>query len=131
MPSNTDKQAPGPWHALAAEAALDLARASSGGLTKAEAGARLQAHGPNRLPEPPQRSAWLRFLFHFHNILIYVLLASAVVTAALGHVIDTLIILAVVLASVLFWDGVLIVGIGAALFALLESEKQMRLALTR
>jgi len=34
-------------------------------------------------------------------------------------------------APVPFWDGVLIVGIGVALFALLESEKQMRLALTR
>jgi magnesium-transporting ATPase (P-type) len=34
-------------------------------------------------------------------------------------------------AAVPFWDGVLIVGIGVALFALLESEKQMRLALTR
>jgi magnesium-transporting ATPase (P-type) len=99
VPSNSDKQAPGPWHSLAAEAALDLARASSGGLTQAEAGARLQAHGPNRLPEPPQRSAWLRFLLHFHNILIYVLLASAVVTAALGHVVDTLVILAVVLGN--------------------------------
>jgi len=29
------------------------------------------------------------------------------------------------------WDGVLIVGVGVALFALLESEKQIRLALTR
>jgi magnesium-transporting ATPase (P-type) len=33
--------------------------------------------------------------------------------------------------AVPFWDGVLIVGIGVALFALLESEKQIRLALTR
>jgi magnesium-transporting ATPase (P-type) len=84
---------------LAAEAALDLARTSLGGLTQAEADARLQAHGPNRLPEAAQRSAWLRFLLHFHNILIYVLLASAVVTAALGHVVDTLVILAVVLGN--------------------------------
>ena len=78
---------------------MGLARTSRGGLTQAEADARLQAHGPNRLPEPPQRSAWLRFLLHFHNILIYVLLASAVVTAALGHVVDTLVILAVVLGN--------------------------------
>src|SRR3990167_6011690 len=34
-----------------------------------------------------------------------------------------------VTASVPFWDGVLIVGVGVALFALLESEKQIRLAL--
>jgi len=97
--SKSDKQVPDPWHTLAAEAALDLAHTSSGGLTQVEADVRLQAHGPNRLPEPAQRSAWLRFLLHFHNILIYVLLASAVVTAALGHVVDTLVILAVVLGN--------------------------------
>ena len=99
MRSESKNQAPCPWHALASEAALDLARTSAGGLTQAEVDARLQAHGPNRLPEPPQRSAWLRFLLHFHNILIYVLLGSAVVTAALGHVVDTLVILAVVLGN--------------------------------
>jgi hypothetical protein len=27
----------------------------------------------------------LRFLLQFHNVLIYVLLASAAITAALGH----------------------------------------------
>jgi magnesium-transporting ATPase (P-type) len=39
------------------------------------------SHGPNRLPEPPRRSALLRFLLQFHNILIYVLLGAAVITA--------------------------------------------------
>ncbi|MEX1166292.1 MAG: cation-transporting P-type ATPase [Hydrogenophaga sp.] len=99
MQPNHDKQATGPWHALTAEAALDMARTTPNGLTQAEADARLEAHGPNRLPEPAQRSAWLRFLLHFHNILIYVLLASAVITAALGHVVDTVVILAVVLGN--------------------------------
>jgi magnesium-transporting ATPase (P-type) len=99
MQSSLDKLATDPWHALSTEAALHQAKTSSRGLTQAEADGRLQTHGPNRLPEAAQRSAWLRFLLHFHNILIYVLLASAVVTAALGHVVDTLVILAVVLGN--------------------------------
>jgi magnesium-transporting ATPase (P-type) len=33
--------------------------------------------------------------------------------------------------SIPFWDGVIIVGIGAALFAIIETEKQMRLAFRR
>ena len=41
----------------------------------------------------------LRFLAHFHNVLIYVLLASAAVTAALQHWIDTGVILAVVIVN--------------------------------
>jgi len=69
------------------------------GLSAEEAAARLRRHGPNRLPEAKRRSPVLRFLAHFHNVLIYVLLGSAVITAALGHVADTAVILAVVIAN--------------------------------
>lgn len=59
----------------------------------------LHSHGPNRLPEPPRRRALTRLLLQFHNILIYVLLGSAVITAAMSHLIDTLVILAVVIVN--------------------------------
>ena len=86
-------------HAMQAEACLRELDSSREGLSAADAEARLRVHGPNRLPEPPARSALLRFLGHFHNVLIYVLLASAVVTAALQHWVDTGVILAVVLVN--------------------------------
>ena len=41
----------------------------------------------------------MRFLLQFHNILIYVLLGSAVITMLLDHMVDTLVILAVVIAN--------------------------------
>jgi len=88
-----------PWHARTAEAVLAELKTSASGLGEAEARARLASYGPNRLPEPPRRSAFLRFLLQFHNVLIYVLLGSAVITAALGHAVDTAVILAVVLAN--------------------------------
>ncbi len=69
------------------------------GLSAEEAAARLGRHGPNRLPEAKRRSPVLRFLAHFHNMLIYVLLGSAVITAALGHAADTAVILAVVVVN--------------------------------
>ena len=74
-------------------------KSSPAGLTQAEAEARLAAFGPNRLAEPPRRSALMRLLLQFHNILIYVLLGSAAITALLGHVTDTAVILAVVVAN--------------------------------
>ncbi len=74
-------------------------QADSNGLSSEEAERRLETRGPNRLPEPARRSPLIRFLLHFHNILIYVLLGSAVITAVLGHVADTLVILAVVIAN--------------------------------
>ena len=87
------------FHALSTADVLAAVEASADGLTRDEVTRRLEVHGANRLPEPPRRSAFLRFLSHFHNLLIYVLLASAAVTAALGHWVDTGVILAVVLVN--------------------------------
>ena len=87
------------FHTLSADDALETLAAGRAGLDTAEAARRLDEHGPNRLPEPPKRSALLRFLSHFHNVLIYVLIASATVTAALQHWVDTGVILAVVIVN--------------------------------
>ncbi|MCA0939637.1 cation-transporting P-type ATPase [Salipiger pacificus] len=88
-----------PLHALSPEAALDRLETSASGLSTAEAAGRQARHGANLLPEPAQRTPALRFLRQFHNVLIYVLLGSAVVTAALHHWVDTGVILAVVLIN--------------------------------
>jgi magnesium-transporting ATPase (P-type) len=88
-----------PWHNQSKEAALAELQAAPAGLSHGEAKARLETYGHNRLPEAAKRSAFIRFLVQFHNILIYVLLGCAVVTAALGHWVDTLVILAVVVAN--------------------------------
>ncbi|MGB3688993.1 MAG: HAD-IC family P-type ATPase [Jannaschia helgolandensis] len=73
--------------------------ASRTGLSESEAIDRLQRHGPNRLPSSARRNPFLRFLAHFNNVLIYVLLAAAITTASLQHYIDTSVILAVVIAN--------------------------------
>lgn len=90
-----------PWHSLSIEEVLSKTESSPTGLTLEEAVERLKKYGPNRLPEPPKRSLLKRFFLHFHNILIYVLLAAAIVTALLDHMMDTLVILAVVIANAL------------------------------
>jgi calcium-translocating P-type ATPase len=87
------------WHSLAAEDVLCRIGSDPSGLSAAESAKRLADHGPNRLPEARQIPAFLRFLAHFHNVLIYVLLGAAAVTAALQHWVDTGVILAVVLAN--------------------------------
>ncbi|HQN64966.1 MAG TPA: HAD-IC family P-type ATPase [Methylophilus sp.] len=69
------------------------------GLNEAEATRRLTQYGHNSLPQQHAHPAWLRFLLQFHNVLIYVLLGSALVTALLGHIVDTAVIIAVVLAN--------------------------------
>lgn len=74
---------------------------STSGLTTAQADTALMQHGRNRL-RPPERSSVLRrFLSQFHNVLIYVLLASSIVTALIGHITDSLVILSVIAINAL------------------------------
>ncbi|QKS69970.1 cation-transporting P-type ATPase [Paenalkalicoccus suaedae] len=68
---------------------------ASSGLSQDEASSRLEKNGKNELPEAEKEPTWKKFLKHFHDVLIYVLLAAAVVTAILGHTVDTIVILAV------------------------------------
>jgi len=86
-------------HERSADEVLERLQAGVSGLTEAEAAARLEAVGPNRLPEPPRRGLAARFLAQFNNILIYVLLAAAAVTISLQHWVDTAVILAVTVVN--------------------------------
>ena len=74
---------------------------SERGLSSAEAEDRLRRYGPNRPRPPKRRGALVSFLLQFHNVLIYVLLASAAVTAAMQHWVDTAVILGVVIINAL------------------------------
>lgn len=99
LPPSTDARDT-PWHALSAGEALQrLQTDDRHGLAHAEVARRLARFGPNRLPAPPRRPAWLRLLQQFHNVLIYVMLAAATVTAALAHWIDTGVLLGAVIVN--------------------------------
>ncbi len=87
------------WHSIQSKQVLEQLESHSSGLSQQEAEARLANYGPNQLPQPARRSALMRFLLQFHNILIYVLIGAAVITALLGHWIDTGVILLVVLVN--------------------------------
>ncbi|MCI1898125.1 MAG: HAD-IC family P-type ATPase, partial [Enterobacter sp.] len=90
-----------PSYHQTAEQVLANMQSQANGLDRAEAQARLQQHGPNALPEKKGKPAWLRFLAHFNDVLIYVLLAAAVLTAVMGHWVDTLVILGVAVINAL------------------------------
>ncbi len=89
------------WHNLDVDTVLNKLNSSEEGLTDDEAKKRVDEYGLNKLPEPETRSALMRFLMHFHNVLIYVLLVAAVITALLDHWLDTWVILGVVVINAL------------------------------
>ena len=96
-----DPSAAPAWHAKSTKTVLEAFATTANGLTKEEACARLARYGPNRLPEAKRRGPLLRFLYQFHNVLIYVLMAAGVVTAVLGYWVDACVILGVVLVNAL------------------------------
>ncbi len=88
------------WHSTEVESVLDKLKTSADdGLTEEEVQKRLEEYGENKIPEKKKRSALMHFLLHFHNVLIYVLIAAAGVTALMEHWIDTFVILAVVILN--------------------------------
>lgn len=86
-------------HAQHSDHVLEALESSSHGLTSDEASKRLEETGPNSLPAAEKEGLIKRFFKHFHDLLIYVLIVAAVVTALLGHWIDTGVILAVVVIN--------------------------------
>ncbi|MCD7916299.1 MAG: cation-transporting P-type ATPase [Tannerellaceae bacterium] len=71
------------------------------GLTDEQIRERNAQFGENELPKKKKESTFIRFLKHFNDILIYVLLVAAVITAILGHYVDTIVIVLVAFINTL------------------------------
>ncbi len=100
MKENEEKKKKERWHSMDAEGVLKKIDVDPDeGLSSDEAKKRLEDYGPNELPKEKKRSPLMRFIKQFDNVLIYILLAAAVVTALMEHWIDTWVILAVVLIN--------------------------------
>jgi magnesium-transporting ATPase (P-type) len=87
------------WHDLSASDTLARLDAPREGLCANAIDERRARYGANRLPPPRPQPAWLRLLLQFHNVLIYVLLAATVITALLGHWLDSGVIFGVVIVN--------------------------------
>lgn len=88
------------WHAVEADDVLTkLQTDRKKGLDPSEVSKRQEKFGKNEIPGGKSRSVWVRLLMQFHNVLIYVLMAAAIITAFLGHWIDTWVIVAVIVVN--------------------------------
>ncbi len=79
--------------------ALDAVQATKDGLTKQEAARRLEEHGPNQLAEGKKKSAFVIFLEQFKDLLVFILIAAALISMASGNVESTIVIFAVLLLN--------------------------------
>jgi P-type Ca2+ transporter type 2C len=87
------------WHARSVDDVLSALDTSSEGLTKQAARKRLSEHGPNLLQGKKKTSPLILFLRQFLSPLIYVLFGAVILSAALGHYIDALVILGVLILN--------------------------------
>ena len=87
------------WHSQNKEAVIEQLKTAADGLSKEEVTERFIKYGANQIPETKTRGPLLRFLYQFHNVLIYVLIVAAVVTAILQHWLDAGVIFGVVLIN--------------------------------
>ena len=87
------------WHARSATETLALLEASSQGLSGEQVAARLARFGRNALPRPPPPSLVATFLRQFRSPLIYVLLAAAAISLAIGEWTDAGFIFIVLLVN--------------------------------
>ena len=91
------------------EVARALGADIENGLTSEEASRRLSADGPNELRSAPRVPTWRRVLSHFHDPLVYLLLA-AIAIALVAWVIEGLVgwpVDAIVIATIVLLNGVL------------------------
>jgi P-type Ca2+ transporter type 2C len=71
------------WQLDIAQVADRLASSAEAGLSAANAKARLEEQGPNQLAEEPAAGVWIRVAGQFRSLIVWVLLAAAVVSGAL------------------------------------------------
>jgi Mg2+-importing ATPase len=93
------------WH-LSADDALGKLSCKKTGLKTQEAAERLKQYGPNTLKAAASNSGLLLLLSQFKSPITIMLIVAAILSAALGDVPDTVIILTIVLISSLlgFWQ---------------------------
>ncbi len=97
---NTDK--PGaPYYQRPSRRLSPACRVRRKGISGTEAATRLQQYGENALPQKPGKPARCVLLRILNDVLIYVLLAAALLKAVMGHGIDMAVILAVAVVNAL------------------------------
>ena len=88
-------------HSRSAPEVLAGLGVDAGGLSGAEAARRLDEAGRNELPAEPPTPALVRFVRQFNDVLIYILLAAAVLKALMGDWLDFAVIVAVAVINAL------------------------------
>lgn len=84
------------WHSIEVSEVLELLGSSKLGLSQIEAETRLLKNGPNELQDKKRKTGLQLFLGQFKDVMILILLVAAAVSAIMGDVSDTVVIMIIV-----------------------------------
>ena len=87
------------WHNQSTDLVLQTIQTKQEGLSAEEAERRLAEHGHNRLPQAEGRTWYARLWAHINNMLIWIMLVSSVIAALLGHGVDAMVIVLVIIVN--------------------------------
>lgn len=90
------------YYQLSRDALFERLKTTSYGLTSAEAEARLLQYGPNVLEEKHKTSPWSILFAQFKSPLIIILMIATAISMAIGHIVDGIIVLIIVVLNALF-----------------------------
>ncbi|MCX6086101.1 MAG: cation-translocating P-type ATPase [Caldiserica bacterium] len=88
-----------PWTQTPHEVATALSTDAHAGLTAKEAARRLQEQGPNQLTAARGKSPWRLFAGQFKGVVIWVLMAAAILSGVMGELVDALAIVAIIVLN--------------------------------
>ena len=69
------------WFQMSADAVLDELKSSRQGISREEAGRRLKEQGKNVIRERKRKKWWRVFLEQFQDLLVWILLGAAIISA--------------------------------------------------
>ena len=90
------------YHSLDVQDVIDALSSKSYGLDNEDAEKRLEIYGPNALPEAEQISLLKLFIRQFKNLMVLILVPAAIISYAVGQVVDSWIIVFIIFTDTIF-----------------------------
>jgi P-type Ca2+ transporter type 2C len=87
------------WHFISKEETLQHTNSQAGGLSVSQSATALKKHGHNVLLEKKKKPAWHMFLLQFKDTMILILLVAAGISAIVGDLKDTIVVLVIVVLN--------------------------------